>query len=188
MTFYLRLNYTFSSGMLDNWQSSSCRTSPQVIDITKVKKMMLCGKVWASYLHWIVVQIKAESDTLMKSRHWFLCAIDIGHFFRLHIALLVINCSFNNTVPYCLPANNNMSHQYSNKSMTLYTLYNVQLSDTTVISVVHQCATNSFPATCAQNWVTATSALCTRAAHDCIHQPLLAHLPCTLSTLCLGKK
>ena len=73
-------------------------------------------KSWdvASYLHWTVVQIKAERDTLVKRSHWFLCAVDVRHFFRLHVALFMINCRFNNAISYCLSRNNKVSYHLSN--------------------------------------------------------------------------
>lgn len=74
--------------------------------------MAKCEQV-SSYLHWMIVQIKAERNTLVESSHWFLSAIDIRHFFRLHVALFMINCRFNDAISYCLPRNNKMLDHFS---------------------------------------------------------------------------
>jgi len=69
------------------------------------------------------MQIKAERNALVKSSHGFLCAVDIRHFFRLHVALFMINCRFNNTISYCLFRNNKMLMTDYCKALCLFLIF-----------------------------------------------------------------
>ena len=91
---------------------------PNYDSIYHICKIVLCDKLWGptSYLHWTVVQIETERDTLVKRGHRLLRAVDVGHFFWLHIAFLMINCRFNNAISYCLSPHNKISDEFNNSA------------------------------------------------------------------------